>query len=156
MVPLVSGHIVTPRGPVKKLTDWLTQPFPSPRFAVCGSPRWMPKHSVELYRATQLQYTIVEVIWYVQSNCPSVMDDPLIREDARWAQSGYNYLQRMSSFITAGMKVILTLSGSPSPYPAMKLWWLMSLTRTKVRGTVVKHGSLTKRRVIVALHLLEC
>ena len=43
----------------------------------------MPKHSVELYRAAQLQYTIVEVIWYVQSNCPSVMDDPLIREDAR-------------------------------------------------------------------------
>lgn len=29
-------------------TVWLTKPFPSPRFADCGVPRWKPIHSCEL------------------------------------------------------------------------------------------------------------
>jgi hypothetical protein len=33
-------------------TNSLTKPLPSPRFADCGFPRWMPKHSCELNKTS--------------------------------------------------------------------------------------------------------
>jgi len=47
---------------------WFTQPLPSPKFAACGVPMWMPKHSFPLDDRTK--GGVVSEIRYSNEHAP--------------------------------------------------------------------------------------
>lgn len=76
-------------------TVWLRGPFPSPRFALWGSPRWMPKHSVELgNRSISADFAR----WsgrgsrYAQSDGTCEVCDTVIRQDGGGAETRDDHL----------------------------------------------------------------
>lgn len=81
-------------------TVWLTEPWPSPKLAENGFPRWMPKHSVELEGRCQLS---VCSTLYLCSRCclqpdgPRVVGDAVLVEDRLRALSGDDDLRGHSS-----------------------------------------------------------